>query len=138
MEMKKNRFQLILILSGCGCILLAAFLAAFAFHRPATVVQEPEDVPSDPVLIEQENIDIINMETVSATPDPSILSSLPPFAVTLISTFAEKTSVLEFSVCAQTGVIRMISATGSATGPPADRLYPVEPVGVEIITPSAE
>lgn len=85
MEMKKNRFQLILILSGCGCILLAAFLAAFAFHRPATVVQEPEEVPSDPVLIEQESIDIINMETVSATPDPSILSSLPPFAVTLIS-----------------------------------------------------
>ena len=31
----------------------------------------------------------------------------------------------------------IILALGETTGPPADRLYPVEPVGVEMMIPSA-
>ena len=82
--MKNNRFQLYLILSAGACILLVAMLAAFAFPRSVPAVKKEEE-PSDPVLIEEANIDIISMETFSATPDPSVLENLPPFAVTLIS-----------------------------------------------------
>ena len=41
------------------------------------------------------------------------------------------------NVWEQTGVIMISRALGSTIGPPADRLYAVEPVGVEIIMPSA-
>ncbi len=41
------------------------------------------------------------------------------------------------SVCGETGVRRIVSSVGTTTGPPADRLYAVDPVGVEITTPSA-
>ena len=41
------------------------------------------------------------------------------------------------SVCADTGVTTIVSSVGKTTGPPADRLYAVDPVGVESTTPSA-
>ena len=41
------------------------------------------------------------------------------------------------SVCEQTGVNRISLALGSTIGPPADRLYAVEPVGVDTMIPSA-
>src|SRR4030042_3254632 len=40
-------------------------------------------------------------------------------------------------VCGHIGVIIIISLFGSTIGPPAEREYAVDPVGVEIITPSA-
>ena len=36
------------------------------------------------------------------------------------------------------GVMTMASSPSGTMGPPADRLYPVEPVGVETMTPSAD
>jgi hypothetical protein len=41
------------------------------------------------------------------------------------------------SVCADTGVTMIDSSVGNTTGPPADRLYAVDPVGVDSTTPSA-
>ena len=40
-------------------------------------------------------------------------------------------------VCGAMGVMIVMAALGDTIGPPADRLYPVDPVGVEIIIPSA-
>lgn len=44
----------------------------------------------------------------------------------------------ENSECVQIGVKRIPSIFGSTTGPPAEREYAVEPVGVEMITPSEQ
>ena len=41
------------------------------------------------------------------------------------------------SVCADTGVTTIVSSVGNTTGPPADRLYAVEPVGDDSTMPSA-
>ena len=41
------------------------------------------------------------------------------------------------SVCGQMGVRQMAGTAGKITGPPADSEYAVEPVGVEMISPSA-
>ena len=41
-------------------------------------------------------------------------------------------------VWALTALTSIVSSVGYTTGPPADRLYAVEPVGVAITTPSAE
>ena len=49
---------------------------------------------------------------------------------------SDRTMLLVFKVCGQIGVITISLAAGSTIGPPADILYPVDPVGVEIITPS--
>lgn len=45
--------------------------------------------------------------------------------------------LLVFSVCGAMGVMIVMAALGDTIGHPADRLYPVDPVGVEIIIPSA-
>ena len=39
--------------------------------------------------------------------------------------------------CGQIGVMTTASIVGDKIGPPADKLYAVEPVGVAISTPSA-
>ena len=44
----------------------------------------------------------------------------------------------ELSECGQSGVNTIRSASGATIGPPADRLYAVEPVGVATTMPSAE
>ena len=41
------------------------------------------------------------------------------------------------SECGAIGVTRNSFAVGSTIGPPQERLYAVEPVGVEIMMPSA-
>ena len=41
------------------------------------------------------------------------------------------------SVCADTGVTTIVSSVGKTTGPPAERLYAVDPVGVDSTMPSA-
>ena len=41
------------------------------------------------------------------------------------------------SVCGAIGVSRIREASGETIGPPAERLYPVDPVGVEMMMPSA-
>ena len=48
-----------------------------------------------------------------------------------------KIILLVFSVCGAIGVITVIAAFGDMIGPPHDRLYPVEPVGVAMMIPSA-
>ena len=65
-------------------------------------------------------------------------SSGPSSTRTVISEVGGSTSGRNASVCALTGVTRMVSSVGNTTGPPADRLYAVDPVGVAITTPSAE
>ena len=45
--------------------------------------------------------------------------------------------LLEFKVWGHIGVSTSIEAVGDTIGPPADKLYPVEPVGVDTIIPSA-
>ena len=50
---------------------------------------------------------------------------------------ASMTSGRIASSCAQIGLIMTASISGVRTGPCAEREYAVEPVGVEIITPSA-
>ena len=50
---------------------------------------------------------------------------------------ADKIILRTDNECGQIGVNNNSSASGSTIGPPADILYPVEPVGVAIITPSA-
>jgi len=47
-----------------------------------------------------------------------------------------KTTGLCVSECGQIGVSAKTLVKGKRTGPPAERLYAVEPVGVETITPS--
>ena len=49
----------------------------------------------------------------------------------------DKTILLFITVCGAIGVNVNISAVGSAIGPPHDRLYAVEPVGVQTKIPSA-
>ena len=51
-----------------------------------------------------------------------------------ITSFASKTTLFAESACGDIGVTRISSAFGLTIGPPAERLYPVEPVGVETIT----
>ena len=45
--------------------------------------------------------------------------------------------LLAFSIWGQIGVITIASVSGERIGPPAEREYAVEPVGVAIIIPSA-
>ena len=58
--------------------------------------------------------------------------------VQLISTTlaASITIGRKLSECGQIGVMTIASIEPSRIGPPADRLYAVEPVGVETISPS--
>ena len=58
------------------------------------------------------------------------------FAVTINSLSAEKIILLSIKECGQIGVSIIQSASGLTTGPPAAMEYAVEPVGVDIITPS--
>ena len=55
---------------------------------------------------------------------------------TVIRSSSETISGLADSMCGQIGVITVVFATGETTGPPALKLYPVEPVGVAMMTPS--
>ena len=48
----------------------------------------------------------------------------------------DTTMLLLYKECTHIGVIINNFASGFAIGPPADRLYPVVPVGVETIKPS--
>ena len=48
------------------------------------------------------------------------------------------TKLLAFKECGQIGVIIIDSILGDTIGPPADKEYAVEPVGVAIIKPSPE
>jgi predicted DNA repair protein MutK len=45
---------------------------------------------------------------------------------------------LTFKLCGAIGVITKLADVGYKMGPPQLKLYPVEPVGVEIIKPSAQ
>ena len=64
-----------------------------------------------------------------------IMSSSPISTVTASS--PERMILRVFMVWGAMGVMIIILALGETTGPPADRLYPVEPVGVDTIMPSA-
>ena len=46
------------------------------------------------------------------------------------------TSGFAKSACAESGTTAIASTVGQITGPPAEKLYAVEPVGVETTTPS--
>ncbi len=65
-------------------------------------------------------------------PLPSVRSSIS------IATDASgpTTSGLANSACADSGTTAMASTVGQMTGPPAEKLYAVEPVGVETTIPS--
>src|SRR3982074_3372782 len=43
-----------------------------------------------------------------------------------------------FRLCGATGVITKLAESGKTTGPPQLREYPVDPVGVATISPSAQ
>ena len=60
-------------------------------------------------------------------------------SVILISTIEsfERTMLLLITVCGAIGVNVRISAVGSTMGPPQDKLYAVEPVGLHTNMPSA-
>ena len=67
----------------------------------------------------------------------SILPLRPsPISIT-ISSSEDRTMLLVFNACEQIGVITVRDAVGSTLGPPAYILYAVEPVGVEMMIPSA-
>ena len=59
------------------------------------------------------------------------------FSSTVISASAGSTMLRVLSVCGAIGVSRIREASGETIGPPAERLYPVDPVGVEMMMPSA-
>ena len=100
-------------------------------------------------LMEGRSVSRINGETVTmgllrevSAPSKATMASSTaswrPSAISItISSSAESTILLVFSAWGQMGVITIMDAVGSTIGPPADRLYAVEPVGVEMITPSA-
>ena len=54
-----------------------------------------------------------------------------------IRSVLSNTTLLEVSECGDIGVTTTALAFGLMIGPPADRFYPVDPVGVATITPSA-
>ena len=56
---------------------------------------------------------------------------------TVITSSAGKIILLVFSVCGAIGVISVMEPFGATIGPPQERLYPVDPVGVEMMIPSA-
>src|SRR6185503_4886701 len=64
-------------------------------------------------------------------------SSLSVFSNNSISASSGTTIGRFESVKGQIGVITIAFIEGKITGPPADKLYAVEPVGVEMIRPSA-
>ncbi len=61
----------------------------------------------------------------------------PCSSSTVISASAGSTMLRVLSVCGAIGVSRIREASGETIGPPAERLYPVDPVGVEMMMPSA-
>ena len=69
--------------------------------------------------------------------DTSTSSSVPflpsPISIS-ISSSPDKITLLVFSACEQIGVTTSSDAVGSTIGPPAERLYAVEPVGVETVS----
>src|SRR5690606_1458 len=67
----------------------------------------------------------------------SIRFSVACTASTVMIVLAGTTSGRRTSVCGQIGVARMHSTLGTTTGPDALSEYAVEPVGVEMTTPSA-
>ena len=70
---------------------------------------------------------------------PFSQSQCLPFPIsTVITSCAGKIMLLCIQLwCGAMGVMIVMAALGDTIGPPADRLYPVDPVGVEIIIPSA-
>ena len=72
------------------------------------------------------------MSRPSAATDKSL-----SLVFTVIVSYAGTTSGRTFSVCGQIGTMTKASKSGYNTGPPADSPYAVEPVGVEMISPSA-
>ena len=54
-----------------------------------------------------------------------------------VASFDGKIILLVFSVCGAIGVISVMEPFGATIGPPQERLYPVDPVGVEMMIPSA-
>ena len=54
----------------------------------------------------------------------------------MISDSSEIIKLRRPKLCGLIGVIIKLFVSGVKMGPPHDREYPVEPVGVEIITPS--
>ena len=88
------------------------------------------------------------MPTLTQSPGLSSTESSPSHEILILSDvfsgiFTESTeslpkiSDLAKSECVQIGVKSILSIFGSTTGPPADSEYAVEPVGVEIMIPSA-
>ena len=61
-----------------------------------------------------------------------------PLTCNDISVESGITSGLAFKLCGAIGVKIKLSASGMITGPPQLSEYPVEPVGVETIRPSAQ
>ncbi len=55
----------------------------------------------------------------------------------IYSVFPDKTILLAVNEWGHMGVKTITPLVGVIIGPPAERLYAVEPVGVEIIIPSA-
>ena len=61
-----------------------------------------------------------------------------PLTLILISVLSGIINGLAFKLCGAIGFIIRFSASGIIIGPPQLKEYPVEPVGVEIISPSAQ
>ena len=63
-------------------------------------------------------------------------SSESPLNRNSISTSEGNTNGLDVKECGEIGVIKMENTSGCTIGPPEDREYAVEPVGVLIMIPS--
>ena len=61
-----------------------------------------------------------------------------PETFSLISVSSGITNGLTFKLCGAIGVITKLLTAGVKIGPPQLKEYPVEPVGVAIIKPSAQ
>src|SRR5450756_3050060 len=83
---------------------------------------------------------IVSKLWMSPTRSPSRIKaalSREGFTLRVISLPADMTSGLDVKSCGARAVSTSASTVGSRIGPPADREYPVEPVGVHTRMPSA-
>jgi hypothetical protein len=76
----------------------------------------------------------ISLRASSAQINSSVLPSISKEITEVSGTMIERT----FKLCGATGVMTKLAESGNKMGPLQLILYPVEPVGVDTINPSAQ
>ena len=90
-----------------------------------------------PLLAEKFSISIAQAGLLVSLFALAVAAAGPVMPLLFAGIDRKRVMLLVLSVCGAIGVRRISSASGDTIGPPADRLYPVEPVGVEMMIPSA-